>query len=167
MGLRWGFSLDYVPHVEGGSTVRWHRTYKSARLDLTIDPIDAGSGECVIAQDFFAEEAEAVRKVSDRAHQVVDVLERDALPLLTTVDTVPQLEPLFVRWLDSPARRFGFWNYLQAPLAYTFTLAYLRREDAAREWLGRTFEHQPELTDKVRQKLNDHLDELLHKAPNR
>jgi hypothetical protein len=36
---RWGVSLDFVPHVVDG-TVRWHRTARSARIDLGYDPLD-------------------------------------------------------------------------------------------------------------------------------
>src|SRR5262245_63517673 len=32
----WGLSLDFVPHVSG-SRLRWHRTVKSARLDITVN----------------------------------------------------------------------------------------------------------------------------------
>src|SRR4051812_45253094 len=39
ISARWGLSLAYVPHVQGGR-LRWHRTLKSAILDLTIDPVD-------------------------------------------------------------------------------------------------------------------------------
>src|SRR3954469_10621541 len=34
----WGFSLDFVPHISG-ATIHWHRTDKTARLDVIIDPI--------------------------------------------------------------------------------------------------------------------------------
>jgi hypothetical protein len=33
----WGFSLDFVPHVSGN--IRWHRSDKTARLDVIIDPV--------------------------------------------------------------------------------------------------------------------------------
>jgi len=36
---RWGVSLDFVPHV-AAKRVRWHRTAKSAALDLVWDPLD-------------------------------------------------------------------------------------------------------------------------------
>src|SRR3712207_5104242 len=35
----WAFSLDFVPHLSG-SSLAWHRTNKSARADLSDDPID-------------------------------------------------------------------------------------------------------------------------------
>lgn len=37
---QWRLSLDFVPHITGGGKVRWHRTAKSARLDLVYRPID-------------------------------------------------------------------------------------------------------------------------------
>jgi hypothetical protein len=33
----WGFSFDFVPHVSGG--IRWHRSDKTAKLDVIIDPV--------------------------------------------------------------------------------------------------------------------------------
>lgn len=33
---RWGYSLDFVPHLSGGK-IRWHRTEKSAVLDAWVD----------------------------------------------------------------------------------------------------------------------------------
>jgi len=33
----WGFSLDFVPHISGGR-VRWHRSDKTAMLDVMVDP---------------------------------------------------------------------------------------------------------------------------------
>lgn len=35
----WGISLDFVPHV-AGNRLAWHRTDKSARMDLVYDPVD-------------------------------------------------------------------------------------------------------------------------------
>lgn len=35
----WGISLDFVPHISGGK-LAWHRTEKSARMDLVYDPVD-------------------------------------------------------------------------------------------------------------------------------
>jgi hypothetical protein len=37
MRARWGFSLDFVPHISGGR-VRWHRSEKQAMLDVIVDP---------------------------------------------------------------------------------------------------------------------------------
>ena len=33
---RWGYSFDFVPHLSGGK-LKWHRTEKSALLDVFID----------------------------------------------------------------------------------------------------------------------------------
>jgi len=35
----WGFSLDFVPHISAGR-VRWHRSDKTALLDIVVDPRD-------------------------------------------------------------------------------------------------------------------------------
>src|SRR5271170_1614311 len=34
---RWGFSLEFVPHISGGR-VRWHRSGESAMLDVIVEP---------------------------------------------------------------------------------------------------------------------------------
>ncbi len=33
----WGFSLDFVPHISAGR-IRWHRSNKTARLDVLVCP---------------------------------------------------------------------------------------------------------------------------------
>lgn len=39
--VNWGYSFDFVPHVSG-ATVKWHRTFKSAKSDLRVVPGNAG-----------------------------------------------------------------------------------------------------------------------------
>jgi hypothetical protein len=39
MRARWGFSLDFVPHISGGR-IRWHRTNETAILDVIVDPTE-------------------------------------------------------------------------------------------------------------------------------
>jgi hypothetical protein len=51
ISLRWGFSLDFVPHVSGDS-VRWHRSDKSAMLDIFIDPKKMPTIWCPRAEQF-------------------------------------------------------------------------------------------------------------------
>ena len=157
MGLRWGLSLDYVPHVEGRRT-RWHRTAKSARLDYVRDPLDRGSSEFLLQQDFFKDEAAAEAEVADRAKVVTARLAAEPLPALLDV-TIEALPGLFEAWMGEPADRFDFWNYVQAPIAYAFTLRYLGRPGPAREWLSRAFERQG-LDTAVRSELSRRLEAL-------
>ena len=37
----WGFSLDFVPHLSG-HRICWHRTDRTAKLDVFVDPPDGG-----------------------------------------------------------------------------------------------------------------------------
>jgi len=52
--LRWGFSLDFVPHLSGDS-IRWHRSDKSARLDVTINPKKLPTIWCPRSEQFREE----------------------------------------------------------------------------------------------------------------
>lgn len=60
-----------------------------------------------------------------------------------------------------PAARFGFENYVQAPIAYAFTLAAIGEETEAKKWLEEylKFTTNPE----TRTKLYALLDKELKK----
>jgi hypothetical protein len=51
----WGFSLDFVPHVSG-SSVRWHRSDTTARLDVIVDPAALPHPSVVYGADRFRAE---------------------------------------------------------------------------------------------------------------
>jgi hypothetical protein len=133
----WGFSLDYVPHISGAS-VKWHRTPRTALFDLCNDPLDAPSelpgkvrisSVCglAVAQ---AEAADVIPRAVARAKAFWD-----------SVSSESNLLAVFEYLKTRPSERFEFYNYIQHPLAYAFTLARLGRPaDAKREFkafLGR------------------------------
>lgn len=165
MGVRWGLSLDYTPHVVGNRAVKWHRTPKSARFDVTWDPIDWGSVDFAMSQDFFADPATAQSDVEKQATRVASTLARSAVPQLIAIRAADQLPPIFEEWLGRRAERFGFWNYVQAPLAYSFTLAFLGQAAASKRWLRATFERQTEIEPGAREELEARVDALLARSP--
>jgi len=143
----WGVSLDYVPHVSG-STIRWHRTNKSALLDLTYDPLD---------YTLDPNEWRVVRLFGlDYARTTAAAVARDTLRLagewFDSVHDLPSLIRCFEQQKAPPAVRFGFYNYVQQPLAFAFTLARANRIDEAEAELAR-YSELPELPGLQRSRL--------------
>jgi hypothetical protein len=133
----WGISLDYVPHVAGRGTVKWHRTDKSARLDLTYDTVDHESdrGWDLSAFSSAAEFSDRCRAMGPR---LVRAVESFLAPLTSDVAIREAFEAKRTR----PTTRFGFENYYQNVLAYAFTLARVGETVDARLWLARYLEAQ-------------------------
>ncbi len=126
----WGFSLDYVPHVSGGS-VRWHRTPKTARFDICNAAIDAPS-ELPGGSDILLVHGPAVVRFG--AADLIPRAVARALEFWNLAASEADLPAVFEYLKRRPTERFGFYNYVQHPLAYAFTLARLgRRADAKRE----------------------------------
>jgi hypothetical protein len=120
---RWGFSLDYVPH-RVGSSVKWHRTPKTALFDVCNDPLDASS-ELPSGSLIMLLYGPAVVRVG-----AADVLPRAvarALEFWSQVSSEADLPAVFDHLKERPVERFGFYNHVQHPLAYAFTLARLGR----------------------------------------
>jgi hypothetical protein len=116
---RWGFSLDFVPHVSGRD-VRWHRSSKAAIFDVCYDPVDAPNefpGSSYIHYLHGAYHA---------ASQATDVIARAARAASGFWSQGQQEQDLLKVFAALKARstvRFGFYSYVQHPLAYAFTLA--------------------------------------------
>jgi hypothetical protein len=123
--FRWGFSLDYVPHV-GGNRVRWHRTNKSARFDVCFDPMDFAPHEPPLLSAFAARVAFA-RAASER-------LESNLPTAVQFWGDYGSLTGILAacEWLKGlPSRRFGFYNYVRHPLTLAFTLRKLGQNERA------------------------------------
>jgi len=124
---RWGFSLDFVPHLSG-RTVRWHRTGKAAMFDLCYDPVDAPAefpGSCAISYLHGPHHAAA------QAADVVARATRSARRFWSQVQAEGDLLAVFAALKVRPTVRFGFYSYVQHPLAYAFTLARAGQLEAA------------------------------------
>jgi hypothetical protein len=162
----WAFSLDFVPHL-CGSSLAWHRTNKSARADLSDDPIDhTGVPRPELEIDPWYG-VEHVRETAARAASTAIPL---ALAFLDSVRTVEDLPAAFERVKRRPAIRFGFYNYVQQPLAYAMTLALVGREREARgeyhhyvHWLDEQLEGYLAAR-RVRERLDAHFEKLLRQG---
>ena len=126
----YGFSLDFVPHISGGR-VRWHRSDKSAMLDVVLDPRD-------LPQPSFIHGAAGLengllRLLPEAVARAKETWRRGAT-LQGMLDIVRELR-------DMPVGRrincFGFYNYTQLPLAFAFLSAKAGDLRAADEELGK------------------------------
>ena len=111
---RWGFSLDFVPHVAAGR-VRWHRTVKSSMLDFVWDPLDFVGLEGW-TQSRFVVPDEFPRLTQLFATKVC----RTALIDLAKARQVSDFPSLYEEWAARPAVRFKMQNYHQATLGEAF-----------------------------------------------
>jgi hypothetical protein len=108
----WGFSLDFVPHVSGG-TVRWHRSEKAAMLDLIIDPVWLPQPTYLHGADRFRAELRAL------LHEAVAAAQRD----WSRGSTYEGMLGLIREIREQHTNCFDYRNYTQLPLALAFLTA--------------------------------------------
>ena len=114
MRARWGFSLNFVPHLSGGR-VRWHRSEKTAMLDVIIDPCDKALLEPSFihgAEKLYADLKELLPPAVERAKEAWrrGATERGLLDLVQEIRT-------------RNTNCFPFQSYTQLPLTYAFLSA--------------------------------------------
>jgi hypothetical protein len=149
---RWGLSLDFVPHVSG-SSVKWHRTSKSAIYDLCVDARD---------KNFDLSPHRGAAAISDRVHAVVPGALSRAQDFWNRFGTVRDLPAAFI-WLKEylSTGGLGFDNYVQHGLALAFVLAINgRRTEGELEldrWIGRR---------RLNEAMERRLRELFRDTPN-
>jgi hypothetical protein len=125
----WGLSLDFVPHVSG-SRLRWHRTPKSAMLDLRVDSRDR-------ALDLpYHRGSEPVRLGASR---VAEAASEQALELWNSARSEAELLPAFRRVARYYAAHSGldFYAFVQHPLALAVLYARSQQNAAAMAELSR------------------------------
>jgi hypothetical protein len=127
----WGFSFDFVPHLVSRKHVKWHRTPKAAKFDLFYNPLDYTRNVSEWQITLYGEKKDIIEKAEKVATQSV----RDARTYWNRVENLHDIPAMFEEWRTREYIRFGFHNYVDAPLAYSFVLARLGRELEAREWL--------------------------------
>jgi hypothetical protein len=147
----WGFSLDFVPHVSG-SSVRWHRSAKAALFDLCYDPVDYTSN----TGEWFIPSLQGHARARKEAARVARRALESALPWFEGVSTLADLAREFEAKKQRPSVRFGFYNYVQGPLAYAFLLARLGRWADAEAEISQYLEGS-----RARQPVKDRLLQLL------
>jgi len=111
----WGFALNYVPHLNNACTkLSWHRTVRSARLD-------------VFPFDKFEQTGEISRFAAHQDHAAT--IERvlagafdQAKEFFGAFQSTDDLLPLFERLRCYQGDGLGYWNYSNLPVAHAFTL---------------------------------------------
>ena len=151
---RWGLSLDFVPHVKGNA-LAWHRTEKSAILDLVYDPVDF---DAEWQRHWAIDSLHGPSGFRRDAQRVLPLAVEKACAWLDDVtDITSALQRAeWLRTADRPGRRFAFLNHVQQPLAYAFLLARGGSPEAALDaldgWLA--FNDLERMRDKVTPLLN-------------
>jgi len=156
----WGWSLDFVPHISGGR-VCWHRTDKTARLDIIIDPRG-------LPQPSFlrgaAGLADALRRLLPEAMTRAVESWRRGATLQGMLDIIKDIR-------DQRTNAFYYDNYSQLPLAYAFLSAKtgdLKSADAELDRYAVRFSLDDEETAKLHQLARDYAtpNESLPTTPN-
>jgi hypothetical protein len=154
---RWGFSLDFVPHVAPRG-VKWHRTAKSAMFDLVDDPCDtmdvkdrrmAPFPMSTLRGTNFLEQA-AVASVEASLSQATKIWEQ----VHSDYDLIGVCEMLRSR----QGVRFDF-KYIQQPLAFAFILARVGKVEEARLELPKAHAYS-----NASAAVRSRLDQLLEEA---
>ena len=127
---RWGVSLDFVPHVVG-SAVRWHRTPKTARIDLGYEPHNFEDEWDFEGQNWVVWPNLGHPTPAERAGSIAQQFGETALRWLDQIDGLSSLPAAFEREEAREGGQFSFDNYVQYRLAYAFTLARLGLADRA------------------------------------
>jgi len=126
----YGFSLDFVPHISGGR-VRWHRTDKSAMLDVILDPRDLPQPSFIHGATGLAD---GLRRLLPEAVARAREVWRRGATFQGMLDIIREIR-------DRPIERrincFGYYNYAQLPLAFAYLSAKTGDLQTAEEELGK------------------------------
>ena len=107
----WGFSLDFVPHISGGTT-RWHRSDKTAMLDIIVDPKALPQPSYLYGTGRLRADLVALLPVAVAAAQRDWERGSTYEGMLTIIRDIREQQ----------TNCFGFRNYTQLPLASVFLL---------------------------------------------
>jgi hypothetical protein len=116
MRARWGFSLDFVPHISGGR-LRWHRSGTTAMFDVIIEP-----SESVLPWPTFIHGA---AHLHDDLNRLLPAAATRAEETWRQGQTIRGLLDLVREIRERKTNCFPFDNYLQLPLTCAFLLAKL------------------------------------------
>ena len=129
----WGLSLRFVPHITMGvGDIRWHRTPKSANMDLIYSGFHRDSNDrgfrirTIQGKDALRDDAVITR---------VHLLPR-ALQFFNTVKHISDLETLFQHQEFHNEWGAKLSNLPQVALAYSFYLAKSGQEQKARRYMS-------------------------------
>lgn len=134
----WGFSLDYCPRCPrvDGARLKWHRTEKSADIDVVHDPIDYVDAPGPDIDSWVLSYYQDVREAEVETVLLAKRAVPQSLEWFTRVNTVSDLVTLLKHKRSEPFLRFGFKNYVQQPLALLMSYALLGRTRRAEKLLN-------------------------------
>jgi hypothetical protein len=115
--LLWGYSFDFCPLVDSNFTkLRWARTPKTASAMLLYDPIDYWKeNEQGWRISAFTSSEENTKNFQRLLNAARDYFHK----IVNLKDMIQE----FDGWELRPTVRFGYTNYIHAPLAHVFCLA--------------------------------------------
>lgn len=116
MRARWGFSLDFVPHISGGRT-RWHRSARAPLLDVIIEPRKG-----ILPQPTYIHGA---RRLHDDLKMLLPAAVERAQETWRRGETEQGMLDLVREIREDHTNYFPFEMYVQLPLAYSFLSARL------------------------------------------
>jgi hypothetical protein len=143
----WGISLDFVPHITG-KKVAWHRSNKSAKLDLCFDPQTEKLNMSYI---------NGARPIQKQHKYVIGAALQEANRFWEqsrSIDDLPKVIDLLKDFYET-AGGLTFNSYTQHPLAVPFILKHLGMKGDALEAFERLHHAflEPEALQKVRELL--------------
>lgn len=115
----WGVSLDFVPHLGEDFHLQWHREPRTARLDLSYDPLNHERDSTIWTVSQFSTMEELPRDAERFASRVADAVVNFLEPLRTIDGLLKAFEAKRARQYISLA----FEHQPQEVLAYAFVLA--------------------------------------------
>jgi hypothetical protein len=130
---RWGFSLDFVP-TKRAEKLAWKRTPKTARFDLSIDPIDneGRPREWFSVSRFIYPVKEydwgkLARTVKDTA--------KGARPDFNHINSIEDIVAIFSERSTMKLKRFSLENYVQTHIAWGLSLIAIGEPDEGEKHL--------------------------------
>ncbi len=114
----WGVSLNFCPSFNG--KLKWHKTIKSADInDFYIDQLDYKEPkECTISLFEYKSEKDLIKRTKD----IISIIINESESFYSRIHHLKDLDILFLEKINRKFIRFGFHNYIQHKLAYSFLL---------------------------------------------
>jgi hypothetical protein len=141
----WGFSLDFVPHFSGGR-ICWHRTDRTAKLDVFVDPRDCGHACFLYGATWLHRDLD----------QLIPATVEQARETWRRGSTWFGMLSILHEIRERKSNCLGFENYTQLPLALIFLTAKIGKLTTARAELERYIRRHRVAEDVVRR-----LEELM------
>ena len=150
---RWGLSLNYCPQIKG-KKIHFHRTEKSAQIDVVWDPIDYVDAPSRAMESWVFDSLwTKPRKASSQAGKVAKKAVPRALTWFSGNNSVDDIITVLEAKKTEKVYRFGFANYVQQPLALALSYAQIGNSVRAAQLLEEyivSYEVLPEAAQRLR-----------------